>query len=316
MSLALPARCLLAAAALCLGAAGCGGGDDGDGEGGAQEARRTTTTPAAGTSAAGPPEGASSADRRAIRRLLVRLFKTDDPRVTCEESLTPELLGRIYSGAAQCRKIQAEDDGEKSNPPKRIEVTRIRTSGEEATAHIRAIGGDVDGVRGTVALRRDGDGWRADDLSTPLLRSTVSADLEADDDVPPAIARCAVARLAQIPDEEFKRLAYSLLGQKDPATVRLFTTLSRCDRREVSLIRRPVEKAIAKQLRKSGGKKRAIGCVLRRLRRTVPEPVLIELAAKEDRRSTARITRELVAAAVACGGGRPPDASPEQLSPA
>jgi hypothetical protein len=246
--------------------------------------------------------------------VVVRLFKSDDVRLICERSLTPRLFRLIFTGPAACRKAAAEDEDEE--PTKRVDVSGIETRGKEATAHARLVGGDTPGAKGPLSLRRGTNGWRVDDISTAFLRSSVEASLKTDDDIPRVEGRCLNGRFTRMPDDEFKRFAYSLLGQRPQATVRFFQMLSRCDRRKggVSTIRRAVEKSVVKELRGAGADRKAFPCVLRRLRTTLPEELLIRLVARDDRRSRAQITREAVAAAVACGIR--PRRAPGQLSPA
>ena len=299
---------MLAAVALALAAAGCMGGDESDTERGASR----TDAPAGGTP---PRTNATPAERRAIRAAVVRLFKSNDLRVVCEGSLTPRLFRQIFRGRDGCRKAVADEE-EDDEPVKRVEVSGIEVRGSRASAHARIVGGESPGARGAVSLRKAMGEWRADDLSTAFLRSSVKASLLSDEDIPRAVARCVSGRLVRMPDDRFKRFAYSLLGQKPPATARLLRTLSTCDRPRggVSTIRRPVERALVKELREAGVDRRAFDCVLRRLRSTLPDELLVELSAKDDRASKTRITREVVAAAIACGAG--PKRPPRELSPA
>lgn len=273
---------ILAVVALALSAAGCGGGDSGGGN---------------------PPAKPTPAEREAVRTALVRLFKSDDVRVNCERSLTPRLFRLIFAGLAACRKVARDDDGEK--PPERVEVSRIEIRGRRATARVRLVGGDSARAQGVASLAKGGDGWRTDGLSSSFLRSLVKASLTADKETPRVVVRCVSGRLLSLPDDLFKRLAYGLIGQRPQATVRLLRTVSECELRSGggSSVRRRVEKGITKELRRAGADRGAIACSLRRLRSTLPDKLIIELAAKDDRLSKARIAREVVAAAIACGAG-------------
>jgi len=74
-------------------------------------------------------------------------------------------------------------------------------------------------------------GWRTDDFSVAFLRSSVSASLENERKIPPAVSRCIDSRLRGMADVEFKRLALGLIGKRREANVRLLEMLSDCERR-------------------------------------------------------------------------------------
>ncbi len=299
---------MVAVAALALMATGCGG-DDGGGSG--KQGARTMETPG-GLPAA--RREASPAEREAVRTAVVRLFRTNDVDVICERSLTPRLFRLIFARPSACRKATSEDDDEE--PPDRVEVSDVEIRGARATAVAKLIGGDTAGAEGALVLLKGRDGWRTDDFSAAFLRSSVSASLENERKIPAAVSRCIEARLTGVADAEFKRLALGLIGQRRAASVRLLEVLSDCERRQggVTSVRRDLEGTVTKTLRRAGARRSTIACALRRLRTTLPDRVLVRLATEKGRGSRARITREVVAAAVACGARRPGE--PEQFSPA
>ena len=304
-------RGLLAVVALAIPFAGCDADDDGDPGGRGASERKA---PPADRQPASAGHKATPADEREIRALVVRLFKSNDVRLICERSLTPRLFRLIYADRAACRKAVADDEDDK--PPKRVEVSEIQTRGGDASARVSLIGGDSGGGNGVLSLAKGDDGWRLDDLSTALLRSLTAAGLRNDNEVPAATGRCINGRLARMPDARFKRLSFGLLGRKPRASARLLELWSDCERgRGVSSLRRPLERAITEQLRRAGAGQRVVTCVVRRLRSTLPDKLLIELSSANDRRSKARLNREVVAAAIACGF-QPKSAPGGGLSPA
>lgn len=290
------AASILAVVALATGAGACdrrGGSGDEDG------------TPASSR--------ATPAEREAVRAAVVRFFTSNDVRVLCERTLTPRLFRLIFTGPAGCRKVAAE--GEDDEGPKRVAVSNIRTTGKRATAHAALIGGDSAGARGVVSLAKGKRGWRTDDLSTVFLRSLVKAGLTSGQRLSRRVGRCIDARFRQMSDAEFARLGYSLMGHRPRATVQLLEALSECERRRrgVSSVRSRMEKNVTAGLRGAGMGRKEIACALRRLRSTVSDSLVIRFAAYQDRRLGERVTREVVAAAIACGARRPPD--PGQVSP-
>ena len=302
---------LLALAALVI-LAGCNG-EDGDGDGADRREAPTAKSPAA----PGPAgREATPGERAAVRKAVVRLFRTEDVEVICERSLTPRLFRLIFAGPAACRKVTSEDDDDDEDPPDRVEVPDVEISGNRATAAVKLIGGDTGGAEGTLELLKGKGAWRTDDFSTAFLRSSVSASLESERKIPAAVGRCIEGRLTRMPDPEFKRLALALIGEQREANVRLLEMLSDCERRRggVTSVRRELEKTVRRTLRRAGAGRDATACTLRRLRTTLPDRLLVQLATDKTRASRERITREVVAAAVACGARRP--GGPDQLSPA
>lgn len=257
--------------------------------------------------AAVPQTTPPPAERSAIRAAVVRLFRADVD-VACERSLTPRLFRLIFRHDAACRKVGAAQAEE--SPPERVEVSDIRADRGRATAHARLIGGANDAAQGRVGLLEEGAGWRADDLSAPLLRSLIAAGLRNERQVSGAALRCLDGRLRRLGDARLKRFAYALIGRRPGAETRILRLLTECERRGggVSSVRRTLERSLRRTLRRAGARPAVADCVLLRLRRTLPDGLVIELTAKSDDRSRARarttVTRELVAALAACGGGR------------
>jgi hypothetical protein len=295
--------------AVLLAASGCNGEED-------EQAEKEGARPAK-TARSAQPDGreAGPAEREAVRKAVVRLFRTNDVEVICERSLTPRLLRLIFDEKAACRKVTAEDDDDE-DPPDRVEVSDVEVRDGRAIAVTKLVGGDTAGAQGPIVLLKGRDGWRTDDFSTAFLRSSVSASLENERKIPAAVSRCIDARLQGMADAQFKRLALALIGERRQASIRLLEMVSECERRRggVTTVRRELEKTVKGTLRKAGAGERATACTVRRLRTTLPDRVLVRLAAEKGPASRARITREVVAAAVACGARR--RGGPEQLSPA
>jgi hypothetical protein len=303
---------VLAVFAIACTLAGCDSGDDGgSGKRAASSARHA---PAERQTPSGA-DAAAPADANAIRAVIIRLFKSNDVRWICGRALTQRLVRAIYAGRAQCRKLAADEEDDK--PPRRVEVSAITTRRGGATARARLIGGDAGGADGVVSLVKSGADWQLDGMSAAFLRSVTTAVLRNDDDVPARTGRCIDARLARVPDERFKALAYGLLGQRPRANARLLGLWYECERARggASSLRRPLEKEIAAQLRRAAAKRAVVGCVIRRLRSTLPDKLLIRFIAAEDRRSKLRLNREVLAAAIACGF-EPRSAPGGKLSPA
>lgn len=301
--ISIRAGAVLVTLALAAGATGCDT-DDGGG-GGASPPKAKPTRP--GTEA-------TSEEQKAIEAVLVRLFKSRDARVICERTLTPRLFRRVYAGRAACLKVESPDEDDK--PVKRVEVSNVETRGGSATADVRLVGGDADRGEGGVSLRKGKHGWRVDDLSTGFMRSAFTALLRNDDEIPATTARCIGRRFMRTPDARFKPFSLGLVGERSGPTRRMFEMWLDCERgrKGGSSLRRPMEQGLREELRGAKASPRVVDCVLRRLRRTLPDKRLVALFAADSRRSNLQLRRELIAAAIACGF-QPRGESDRDLSP-
>lgn len=285
---------------------GCDSGDEGEGNGsGAPRPARP----------APPADGAEPADVEAVRRFVVRLFKTGDVTFLCERSFTPRLFRLVYADRAACRKAVAETERD-DEPTERVDVSKVEIRGGRATADVGLVGGDAGGAAGAVSLAKRGGEWRLDDLTAAFLRSLTAAGVRNDEDIPRTTGRCIESNLRRLPNARLKRLSFGLLGEEPAASASLLEMWSRCERGRPggSTLRRPLERAIVGQLRRSGQTGGVASCVIRRLRTTLPDELLIRLSTRDDRASKVRLNREVVAAAVACGVQ--PRRGREKLSPA
>ena len=151
--------------------------------------------------------GCGDDDRARIRSMLTAGLTSQDPRVVCEGSLSPSLLMRIYGGTAKCHATEG-DPAERISQAQSVEVHRVRVKGGEATAVVVIHGGNHDGARGELSLRRTGDQWRVRDLSVPLLRSQFEAGIRRMQSIDPMMKACVAMKMRKLGDATFKRLAF------------------------------------------------------------------------------------------------------------
>jgi hypothetical protein len=259
-------RLLLLCAAL---AAGCGG-DDGGGDDG-QEVRE-----------------------------VVRLSLTaDDPEGDCGERLSNSLIRRTYGTRARCVKTQREDEDDSADA---VDFSRVQTTGDRGTAEFTVRGGETDGAKGGLELVREDGDWRIDEVSVSLLRSLIDAGLRSEnrgDDLTPAAAECMARAMRGMPDSEFRKLAYAMIGETAEAQRRTFEILGECEGEGgVSLLRQVFEKGIVESLRKRRAGQAEIDCVVGRLRRAMPEEKLPELLSTPG--ANQALGRDLVPIITAC----------------
>lgn len=168
--------------------------------------------------------GCGDDDRARIRSMLTAGLTSQDPRVVCEGSLSPSLLVRIYGGTAKCHATEG-DPAERISQAQSVEVHRVRVKGGDATAVVVIHGGNHDGARGALSLRRRPDGWRVSDLSVPLLRSQFEAGIRRMQAIDAIMKTCVAAKMRKLADVAFKKLAF---GADATAHARLSAIARRC----------------------------------------------------------------------------------------
>lgn len=160
-----------AVAALALAAAGCGGEDQpapepqertiaGDPETTAQGTEQPDGEP--GAEAPSRPRERNGRDenggpeQRPLRPLTVEdvtaavLSKSGEPELVCDELVTERFLRTAYGSRQGC--VAAAVPGARA---KRVEITRVRESGDEASALAVPSGGPYDGIELQVELVAD-----------------------------------------------------------------------------------------------------------------------------------------------------------------
>jgi hypothetical protein len=168
--------------------------------------------------------GCGDGEQHRIADLVTTGLTSQDPRVVCEGSLSPALLARIYGSSTKCHEVESEP-GERISQAQSVEVHRVRVYGERATATVVIHGGNHDGARGELSLRRKQAGWRVIDLSVPLLRSQFEASIRRLQSIDASMKTCVTLKMRKLGDREFKQLAY---GADAAARARLSAVAHRC----------------------------------------------------------------------------------------
>ena len=181
-------------AALALGLAACGGDDGGEEEDQISEAIETsvlTTDPADCT------------------RLQTQRFVEQVNFSTGEEAI------------ADCE----EDVADTSNDPDEVDVSEIEVDGDAATADVTFTGGVFDGSTLTVALVKEDDQWKLDEITDiPTLdlesfQESFTSQLESEGEIPPQVSECIADEINSASGEQVKS---SILGGTEQDLVALF----------------------------------------------------------------------------------------------
>jgi hypothetical protein len=157
--------CLLILAALALSA--CGGGGSSD-EGEIEEAIETSAT------------------------------TTDVSNCTELQTLKFDEQGAETQGKGAVKTCEEELEGPNAQPSKAksVEVSNVEVDGSKATAEAALTGGGFDGQALEVALVKEGDAWKLDELVSftkfdqPKLVEALTAEFEKEENIEPEIAAC------------------------------------------------------------------------------------------------------------------------------
>jgi hypothetical protein len=236
-------------------------------------------------------------DEDEITGVLETGFTTTDAKVRCEQSLSAGLVERIYGDTAACRKIEGEDAKNDARATS-VDVSDIEIDGDRATATIKLDGGLRSGATGPIALTSSGGDWRIDDLGVAFLRSQLQAAMKHDNELDERIRTCLGEKMLELPDREFRALAYGTIGEQPDAQQRLVGMLGECEAAQgggenVSLMREKFEEGIARSLRKNGASADEIACVNRRLRELIDDEELSRLVGQ----AADEVPRQVTAAA-------------------
>jgi hypothetical protein len=239
-------------------------------------------------------------DEEAIREVIVASLTTDEPETDCRERLSEGFVARTYGDRAACVRIQGEDeDGPDATA---VDTPSIEVDGDAATATIEVTGGRTEGVEGELGLVREDGDWRVDELSVPLLRSLVELGLRSGqtEGLPAGGIECVQQELDALPDEEFRELAYQLVGETPEAERRTLEFLAGCQGEGgISLLRQAFEQGLIESLREQNASQAEIDCVISGIRERLSDDRLLELVSAEN--ANEATAQELTPVVEACG---------------
>jgi hypothetical protein len=175
-----------------VGVAACGGGDDSGGSG----------------------------DEDAITEVIQTGATSTDP-ADCSKLQTDKSLEQteLTFGGKTALETCEEDASDDSTSPDSVDVTNISVDGESATADATFSGGLSDGSTYSLALIKDGDQWKLDEitgipeLNLDALRAGLAEQVSANSDVPHDVATCVVDAFNSATEEQIKSLILS--GSED-----------------------------------------------------------------------------------------------------
>jgi hypothetical protein len=180
-SAVLPRVTILAVLAAVLAVAGCGGSG---GSGGSTATRAV-----------------SGNERDQIVSAISTSVTSTDPG-DCIKLETQRFLEQIhFTKGADAIKACRQDAPDTSDDPDSVDVTGVQANGARATANVAFHGGSFDGSTLSVALTRDGDQWKMDQITAvptfdlPAFEKAFTARLGSQQHVPAAGIDCITSSL-------------------------------------------------------------------------------------------------------------------------
>jgi hypothetical protein len=168
--------------------------------------------------ACGGDDGGSDEDE--ITDVIETSVTSDDPE-TCTTLATQEFVEQTTFEVGEAAIAQCEEDArDTSDDPDSAQVSDVSVDGEDATADVAFVGGPLDGSTVSVALVKDGDDWKLNEITDipefdfEAFQAAFTAELSAEGDLPPELADCIVQAFGQAGEERVKEVFLSGDGQQ------------------------------------------------------------------------------------------------------
>lgn len=164
-------------------------------------------------------------DEDQITEVITTSVKTTDP-ADCTKLQTQRFVEQSNYATGEDAVAQCEEDvKDTSNDPDSVEVTDISVDGDSATANVTFEGAALDGSTATVALVKDGDQWKLDELTdipelnAEAFKSALAEQISTDESIPPQIGDCIASSVNQASDAQIKQ---AIVGGTEQDLVALF----------------------------------------------------------------------------------------------
>jgi hypothetical protein len=159
--------------------------------------------------------GSGSNDESEIEEAITTSATSSDP-ANCTELETQNFVEQSAgeSGKAAlktCEKEAADPEGKADS----VKVTEVEVDGEKATAQAAVVGGAFDGQALVLALVKDGDQWKLDEITEfakfdqAAIANQFKTQLEKGGEVEPKTTACIVEGIEEAPQEELEEVILS-----------------------------------------------------------------------------------------------------------
>jgi hypothetical protein len=107
--------------------------------------------------------GSSGGDEGGVEEVIEVSATSTDP-ADCKELQTQAFMEQISRESGAAAVEACEEEAEDEEGADSVEVSAVEIDGESATAEAALSGGSLDGQAVEVALVKDGDGWKMDEV--------------------------------------------------------------------------------------------------------------------------------------------------------
>jgi len=169
--------------------------------------------------------GSSGGEEGEIEEVVETSATSTDP-ADCKKLNTQQFIEQTTQGSGDAAVKQCEADAKEEKGAESVSVSAVEVDGSDATAEVAMSGGNLDGQALEVALIKDGDGWKLNEVVkfTEFDRAKLVDVLEAglsepSAEVDPKFASCMVEGFRQGSQAEVEEL---LFGDSPQALEELF----------------------------------------------------------------------------------------------
>ena len=169
--------------------------------------------------------GSSSGDEGEIEEVIETSATTTNP-ADCKKLNTQEFMEQTTQESGNAAVKECEEEAKKEEGAKSVSVSAVEVDGSDATAEAALSGGNLDGQTLEVALVKDGDQWKLNEVveftkfdQGKLVESLEASLSEASSEVDPKFASCVIEAFRQGSQSEVEEL---LIGSSPKALEEVF----------------------------------------------------------------------------------------------
>jgi hypothetical protein len=167
--------------------------------------------------ACGDDDDGSSEDEDQITAALDRAATSGDP-AACTEVQTQKFIEQTGGGETGQAAIKSCQKDAADTPAEEVEVTDVEVDGDAATAKAAVTGSFFDGQTLNLALVKEGDQWKLDELTSfddfdrDAMVAAISEELASEEGASPQAVDCVAGQIQSLPEDQVQA---AFLGDSD-----------------------------------------------------------------------------------------------------
>jgi hypothetical protein len=173
--------------------------------------------------------GSSSGDEGEVEEVIEASATTTNP-ADCKKLNTQEFMEQTTQESGNAAVKECEEEAKNEEGAKSVSVSAVEVDGSDATAEAALSGGNLDGQTLEVALVKDGDQWKLNEVvgftkfdQGKLVEGLEASLSEASSEVDPKFAGCVIEAFKQGSQSEVEEL---LFGNSPKALEEVFEACS------------------------------------------------------------------------------------------